>query len=588
MNNEIKNLPDLRELGDVIGDGFLWGSDLFSYRTFPAKNSQVTHWRKNFSTAIANNFKKLSANNKIYSKIEDSLSNPDNYNISPKDLNLKSYQNYLLLAKKLNLNSITINVDWARVEPKQGTFSISALKMYKKIISDAVALGVVPIVTLWDLSHPIWFENSGGFTNKKNIKFFLNFVGRVLNFIPSGTTIITFNNPSQIVEAKSIFQNQQPINILKTYRNIASAHHQAAHLIKHSSKLNKVGMGIPISIFGSINKQKNLNNRLVRNILLGEIKKSSDFLALSINGWDDLKFNKKQKGSINLTDNEFEKEIYGDFGEGTSENQLVRAISYFDKKLQMPILIMNNSVSDLEQKYYSKELEITINAIFKTALQGSNIIGLVYSSLAGSKPIKEGIFTSRSLSLEDSKRAKVRFHPRARILHGLIAKVNKVRKPNYQPAVSAIIESMNKYKQSKKNKVKRFLGESAKKINNKVDEVKYKNKLPLSNKMLAASQKTTLKLSAGGEGVNPFDIAKKASLDSINRVKLKSNQVKRRVADRISKAKPGSGSASASVKNKTTRLVGDFVKSRTSKKPKAITKKPASAKLKTGRNKKVV
>ena len=143
---------------------------------------------------------------------------------------------------------------------------------------------------------------------------------------------------------------------------------------------------------------------------------------------------------------------------------------------------------------------------------------------------------------------------------------------------------MNKYKQSKKNKVKRFLGESAKKISNKVDEVKYKNKLPASNKMLAAPKKTALRLSAGGEGVNPFDIAKKVSIDSINRVKLKSNQVKSRVAGKISLAKPGSISA----KGKTTRLVGDFVKSRTSKNPKTINKKPAPAKFRAGKNKKVV
>lgn len=586
MNDEIKNLPDFRELGDVIGDGFLWGSDAFSYRSFPAKNSQVTDWRKNFSAVIAENFKKLSANNKTYSKIEDALNNPDNYNIAPKELSLKNYQNYLLLAKKLNLNSITINIDWARVEPKQGSFSASALKLYKKIISDANSMGIVPVVTLWDLSHPVWFEDRGGFTNKKNIKFFLNFVARALNFIPAGTTIITFNNPSQIVGAKSIFQNKQLKNSLKIYRNIASAHHQAARLIKLSSEYNRVGMSVPISVFGSINKQKNINNRLTRNILLGEIKKSSDFLALAINGQGDLKLNKKPKKGASLTEDESRKEAYGDFSEGTSENQLVRAISYFDKKLQMPILIINSSVSDLEQKYYSKELEISVNAIFKTALQGSSIIGLIYSSLVSSQPIEEGIFTSRSLSLEDAKTAKVRFHPRARALHKLIAKVNKVRKPNYQPVVSAIIDSMNRYKQSKKNKVSRFLGESAKKITSKVDSVKYKNTQPGNNKMLAAPEKSALRLSAGGEGVNPFSIAKKVSLDSINRVKLKSNQVKSRVAGKISLAKPGSGSAS--VKNKTTRLVGDFVKSRTSKKPKAITKKPASAKLKTGRNKKVV
>lgn len=584
MNDEIKNIPDLRELGDVIGDGFLWGSNAFSYRSFPAKNSQVTDWRKKFSTVIAENFKKLSASNKTYSKIEDTLDNPDNYNIAPKELSLKNYQNYLLVAKKLNLNSITINIDWARVEPKQGSFSTSALKLYKKIIIDAISMGIVPVVTLWDLSHPVWFEEAGGFANKRNIKFFLNFVNKVLSFIPAGTTIITFNNPCQIADVKSILQNKQLINNIKIYRNIASAHHRVVHSVKLISQYNRVGMSIPISVFGSINKQKNIDNRLIRKILLGEIKKSSDFLALLINSRGNIKLNKKTQKNSSITEYESKKEAYGDFDEGVSENQLVRAINYFDKKLQMPILIINSSVSDLEQRYYSKELEISINAIFKTALQGSSIIGIIYSSLLSSRPIEEGIFTSRSLALEDARTGKIKLYPRAKILHKLISRINKVRKPNYQPVVSAIIDSMNRYKQSKKNKVSRFFGESAKKITSKVDSVKYKNAQPGNNKILDAPEKSALKLSAGGEGVNPFSIAKKVSLDSINIIKIKSNQVKSKVAGKINLTKP----VSNSVKGKKTKLVGDFIKIRTSKNPKTATKKPASAKPRGWKNKKVV
>ncbi len=584
MNDEIKNIPDLRELGDVIGDGFLWGSNAFSYRSFPAKNSQVTDWRKKFSTVIAENFKKLSASNKTYSKIEDTLDNPDNYNIAPKELSLKNYQNYLLVAKKLNLNSITINIDWARVEPKQGSFSTSALKLYKKIIIDTISMGIVPVVTLWDLSHPVWFEEAGGFANKRNIKFFLNFVNKVLSFIPAGTTIITFNNPCQIADVKSILQNKQLINNIKIYRNIASAHHRVVHSVKLISQYNRVGMSIPISVFGSINKQKNIDNRLIRKILLGEIKKSSDFLALLINSRGNIKLNKKTQKNSSITEYESKKEAYGDFDEGVSENQLVRAINYFDKKLQMPILIINSSVSDLEQRYYSKELEISINAIFKTALQGSSIIGIIYSSLLSSRPIEEGIFTSRSLALEDAKTGKIKLYPRAKILHKLISRINKVRKPNYQPVVSAIIDSMNRYKQSKKNKVSRFFGESAKKITSKVDSVKYKNAQPGNNKTLDAPEKSALKLSAGGEGVNPFSIAKKVSLDSINIIKIKSNQVKSKVAGKINLTKP----VSNSVKGKKTKLVGDFIKIRTSKNPKTAIKKPAPAKPRGWKNKKVV
>lgn len=579
MNEEIKNIPDLRELGDVIGDGFLWGSNAFCYKSFPSKNSQVTNWRKNYSDNIADNFGKNNLDNKVYSSIKDALTNKDNYNIPPKELSLTNYQNYIALAKKLNLNSISINLDWARIEPNKGNFSASALKLYKKIIKDAEASGIVTLINLWDLSHPIWFEEIGGFFNKKNIKFFLNFIDKAISLIPPGTSVITFNDPTQIINVKSIIKDKQARNSIKLYSNIISAHHQAVRLIKASSESNRVGISIPITIFSSGNKQKKINS-LVKNIFLREIKKSCDFFGLIINDNYSFKDNKNQKIITAFLDGEAKKQIYGDLKEGNSENLLVNAINYFDKKLQMPILIISGSVSDLEQKYYPKELEITINAIFKTAVHGASIIGLMYSSLISSQPLEEGIFTSRSLAMQNVKTGKISLHLRARAISRLILQVNKVRKPNYQPIVSAIIDSMNQHKQSKKNKVTRFLGESAKKLSSRVDSVKYKNRLIPANKMLSLPRKSVLRLSTGGEGVNPFNAAKNLSVDSINRVKLKSAQVKNTVvgkANFIQFKKPDS--------SKITKPMGDFIKFKF-KKP-GITPK-INKPTKTKNNKKII
>jgi hypothetical protein len=427
-------------------------------------------------------------------------------------------------------------------------------------------LGIIPIISLWDLSHPIWFENYGGFYNKKNIKFFLIFVNKILNLLPNNGTIITFNNPQQIEVVKSVINNKQSKNSIKLYRNIVRANGQATRLIKDSGNTNRVGLALPISMFNYLNNKDNsLNNKLTRVILLNEIKKSCDFFALIINNQGYIEPQKNLKLIAQLNDVNNEEEVYGDLDEGSNENQLVGAINYFDKKLQMPILIINRSVSDLEQKYYSKELEVTTNSIFKTVMQGASIIGLVYSSLSNSQPFSEGIFTSRSLSLEDIKNGKTLIHPRARAINSLISQVNKVRRPNYQPVVSAIIDSMNKYKQSKKNKVKLFFGESTKKLSLKVDRVKYKNRLSPSDKMLNDS-KSVLKLSMAGEGVNPFDVAKNLSVDGINRVKLKSSQVRDRVISKVN-----SVTSKNSVTRKATRPIGDFIK-----KPGTKFKKPSS------------
>jgi hypothetical protein len=67
MENKFKNLPDFRELGDVIGDGFLWGSNGFCYQTFLDKSSQIAKWKSSSSQQIADAFYSKHGHKAIYS-----------------------------------------------------------------------------------------------------------------------------------------------------------------------------------------------------------------------------------------------------------------------------------------------------------------------------------------------------------------------------------------------------------------------------------------------------------------------------------------------------------------------------------------
>ncbi len=51
------------------------------------------------------------------------------------------------LAANLGLTAYRFSVEWARVEPQEGTFDEAAIDHYEAIVDEAIAQGMAPVVT---------------------------------------------------------------------------------------------------------------------------------------------------------------------------------------------------------------------------------------------------------------------------------------------------------------------------------------------------------------------------------------------------------------------------------------------------------
>ena len=97
----------------------------------------------------------------------------------------------------LGLQIARVSVEWARIEPQPGKFDREALERYAAEYRDLNQRNISPLVTLHHFSHPLWFENLGGFTREENVAFFLRFVERVLDAL--GGIVddwVTINEPN--------------------------------------------------------------------------------------------------------------------------------------------------------------------------------------------------------------------------------------------------------------------------------------------------------------------------------------------------------------------------------------------------------
>lgn len=101
------------------------------------------------------------------------------------------------LVKGLGLNTYRFSLEWARIEPEPGQFSIAMLDHYKAMIEGARARGITPFVTFNHFTTPRWFAAMGGFTHPDSSKLFARYCDRAARHLAGNIGYATtLNEPN--------------------------------------------------------------------------------------------------------------------------------------------------------------------------------------------------------------------------------------------------------------------------------------------------------------------------------------------------------------------------------------------------------
>ena len=72
------------------------------------------------------------------------------------------YRDDIGLLAGLGLNTYRYSVEWARIEPTEGTYDEEQLDHYRDVTDAVLAAGLTPMVTLHHFTEPLWFAARGG------------------------------------------------------------------------------------------------------------------------------------------------------------------------------------------------------------------------------------------------------------------------------------------------------------------------------------------------------------------------------------------------------------------------------------------
>jgi beta-glucosidase len=154
-------------------DGFLWGAATAAYQV-EGNNINSDLWQVERAPGTP------------YAEPAGDAAN--SFELWPTDLDM---------VKRLGLNSYRFSLEWARIEPREGEFSIAMLDHYKRMIEGCRMRGLTPVVTFNHFTTPLWFALRGGWHNEAAPLLFSRFCDRAARHLADGIGFATtLNEPN--------------------------------------------------------------------------------------------------------------------------------------------------------------------------------------------------------------------------------------------------------------------------------------------------------------------------------------------------------------------------------------------------------
>ena len=103
------------------------------------------------------------------------------------------------LVADMGLNAYRFSLEWSRIEPEPGQFSVAALDHYKEICVTARDRGILPVVTFHHFSSPRWLAERGGFEWSETPERLAGYVARAAEHLGDEIGMAcTINEPNVV------------------------------------------------------------------------------------------------------------------------------------------------------------------------------------------------------------------------------------------------------------------------------------------------------------------------------------------------------------------------------------------------------
>ncbi len=410
----------------VFPKKFLWGAATSAHQVEGGLVNQWTTWElehaKRLSVQAPHQFGDIDS----WPRIKKEATRPDNY-VSGRGVDhYHRYEEDFAILKSLNMNAFRFCIEWARIEPQEGAWDAAAIAHYRTYLRTLKKMGITPVVTLFHFTLPEWFMAKGGFEKRRNIKYFVYYVEKVLSELGRDIEwIVTINEPT-VYAGESYLEGHWPPNktckrdLLRVLYNLVVAHKKVYKLTRARKKW-KVSMAHHLIYCypGDDAILSRASARVAHYFLntwaLRRVRRHSDFLAINYY---------------------FARRIYGyrahdpylkvsDLGWDMQPDKLQYLLEDVAECYRLPIMITENGLADGTDSQRQWWLTETIKAMHEALKHDVKLIGYLHWSLLDNFEWDKGYWPKFGLVAVDRQTMARTVRPSARWFAAVIKKLRK-------------------------------------------------------------------------------------------------------------------------------------------------------------------
>ncbi len=177
-----------------VPEGFLWGTAISAHQSEGANTNSDAWLCENVTPTVFS---------------QPSLDACDSLN---------RYAEDIAIAADLGFNCHRIGIEWARIEPEEGRFSLAALDHYRRVLEACHARGLKPMVTYNHFTVPRWFAARGGFEVADGADLFARFAARATEHLGDLISYASTFNEANIQRLVALLRRgggrQEPIDAM--------------------------------------------------------------------------------------------------------------------------------------------------------------------------------------------------------------------------------------------------------------------------------------------------------------------------------------------------------------------------------------
>jgi beta-glucosidase len=231
-----------------FGPGFIWGVAAAAYQTEGAWNLDG----------------KGESNWDHFSRIRGKIANGDNADVAADFYH--RYAEDIDLIKSMNFDAFRFSVSWPRILPAgTGVVNRKGLDFYNRVIDKCLSAGLEPWITIYHWDTPQALEEQGGWTNRKIIDWFSEYVNvltkeygnKVKNWMTMNEQLAFTGGGYMIGELAPGRKN--PMAFLKSVHYAVLANAEGGRIIRENVSGANIGFTIANTWVEPVdNKEKNI------------------------------------------------------------------------------------------------------------------------------------------------------------------------------------------------------------------------------------------------------------------------------------------------------------------------------------------